>query len=60
MPFDTYVEEGLDIRVGDEVYWTDPDNNFSSGYYKVTGIVGEIYQLQRGDSECEALRHEIK
>ena len=27
-----------ELHVGAEVYWTDPDDGFSSGYYKVVSL----------------------
>ena len=54
----------LDLRVGDQVYWTDPDNGECSGYF----IIKEIWQAKSSDifflenehgSELEAFRHEL-
>jgi hypothetical protein len=36
-------------NVGDEVYWTDPDNGLCSGYYRVAKIVNcDILVLENG------------
>jgi len=52
--------ELTDLRIGDEVYWTDPDNDFSSGYYTIANILGEIYLLtNEAGTELEAFNHEL-
>ena len=60
----------MDIRIGDEVYWNDPDEGFSSGYYRVHDIYSESKTAEDSDtilflkneagSEAEVFAHEIK
>lgn len=53
------------FNVDDEVYWTDPDNGFSSGYYNVVDVIhddcGEdnIYYIKDEHSEAEVFEHEL-
>ena len=50
----------MKYKIGNEVYWTDPDNNISSGYYKVVKIMNdEIYLIDNGFSEAEVFEHEL-
>lgn len=39
--FDPRYEHLYTLQVGDEVFWTDPDNGRSSGIYRVTRILTE-------------------
>lgn len=58
----TYMGENqdLDIRVGDEVYWNDPDEGICSGYYKVSEVLGDVFRLTNDSgAELEAFRHEL-
>ena len=53
-------DEELDLRVGDEVYWTDPDEGTCSGYGKIVKINGEVFTLRMNSGgETEAFRHEL-
>lgn len=46
--------------VGKKVYWRDLDGEFSSGWYTITDITGEIITLKNDTgSTIEALPHEI-
>ena len=47
--------------IGAKVWWTDPDNNLCSGWWKVIGwIQGDTYHLTNAaGGECEALGHEL-
>lgn len=45
-----------DIHIDAEVYFNDPDNDISSGYYKVTAIKGDIVTL---DNRIECFIHEL-
>ena len=56
------------LSAGDMVYWTDPDNNFSSGYYNVTDVqhpIGEreedtiVYLVNEAGSTVEVFMHEL-
>lgn len=47
------------MKIGDKVYWNDPDGGFSSGEYIIKNITGGIYFLSNGVSEAEALRKEL-
>jgi len=47
--------------IGDEVFWIDPDNDISSGYYKVVAVIGKgIYLISNGTSEAEVFEHELR
>jgi len=49
------------FNVGDEVYWNDPDDGISSGYYKVVKVLSEeIYYISNGHSEAEVFEHELE
>ncbi|MCR1345352.1 hypothetical protein NRY68_05960 [Acidithiobacillus ferrooxidans] len=48
------------LRVGDEVRWTDPDNNEASGCYTVKAIKSTtVVELSNGDCSFEAFVHEL-
>ena len=50
----------MDIKVGDKVFWKDPDEGICSGYAKVLEVNGEIYFIIKNDGgELEALKHEL-
>lgn len=50
----------MKYQINDEVYWTDPDEDISSGYYKVVDILSdEIYYISNGTSEAEVFEHEL-
>ena len=46
------------MKVGDTVYFLDPDEGTSSGWYRIASINGEVYTLS-GSSEVEAYAHEL-
>jgi len=47
-------------NIGDEVYWTDPDNNISSGYYEIIEVINDkIYYIANATSESEVFEHEL-
>jgi len=53
-----------DIHEGAEVYWTDPDNGISSGYYTVKKIMtregkNSVILIGNGYSETEVYLHEL-
>lgn len=50
----------MKYKIGDTVYWTDPDNNISNGYYKVIKIINkEIVYIKNEYSEAEVYIHEL-
>lgn len=57
--FDPRYEHLYTLQVGDEVFWTDPDNGLSSGIYRVTRILTETGAVEglHGDTII-ALRNE--
>ena len=51
----------MKFNIGDEVYWNDPDNGISSGYYKVIKIISEeILYIKNEHSEAEVFKHELR
>ena len=38
------------LRIGDEIYWADPDLGISSGYYIITDIVSESGTIEEEDT----------
>ena len=64
-----YVDQDvIDIQVGDEVFWTDPDEGHSSGYYRVVEVMSEdgkidddtiIRLVNHAGSEAEVFNHEL-
>ncbi|ACK79203.1 hypothetical protein AFE_1313 [Acidithiobacillus ferrooxidans ATCC 23270] len=54
-------EEPCGFNVGDEVFWEDPDNGISSGYYTILEIKGEIFVLKnQAGSVTEAFAYEVR
>ena len=51
--------DGMEIRVGDLVQFTDPETEESTAY-RVGKINGEIVSLYNDEGECEAFGHECK
>lgn len=46
----------LDIfapKVGEKMWWTDPDGGISSGFYTIIAINGETAVINNGTSEAE-------
>ena len=57
------------LKVGDKVWWNDPDNGFSSGFYTITGIHTEsgvieysddIVFISNGTTQAEVFAHELE
>lgn len=58
------------VKVGSEVYWEDPDEGISSGYYRVANIHTESGEIESDDSilmlhseagsECEVYASELQ
>jgi len=49
-----------ELHIGAEVYWTDPDDGISSGYYNVIKIISdEIVLISNGTSEAEVFIYEL-
>lgn len=57
------------LKVGDEVWWNDPDNGISSGYYTITGIhtesgvieyANDIVFISNGTTQAEVFAHELE
>ena len=49
-----------EFEIGTRVWWTDPDDDASSGWYTIVDFYGETYQLKNeAGGECEALEHEL-
>ncbi len=51
----------MKYKIGDEVYWTDPDEEKCSTFGRVTGITGDdIYIIQtERKGEVEVFGHEL-
>jgi hypothetical protein len=52
----------MKYNIGDEVYWTDPDNNICSGIYKVKEIISideRVYLIGNESSETEVFESEL-
>ena len=53
----------MNLEIGDEVYWNDPnreEDEGCSGYAFITGINGEIYSIKKHDGgEVEAFKDEL-
>jgi len=46
--------------VGARVWWTDPDQGSSSGWYRIVEANGEEYAMvNTAGGECEAMEHEL-
>lgn len=51
---------GRCIAVGDQVWWDDPADGFSSGYYRVVMIYGEVVTIKNeAGSTAEVFPHEL-
>lgn len=51
-------------KEGDVVYWTDPDEGLSSGFYKIVKQITEdkkhsVWLISNGISESEVFQHEL-
>tara|TARA_S200002703_G_scaffold10931_3_gene10072 strand:- start:2868 stop:3023 length:156 start_codon:yes stop_codon:yes gene_type:complete len=50
----------MNLEVGFEVYWNDPDEYICSGYATIVKIKGDIYCLKMDNGEeVEAFKHEL-
>ena len=48
------------MKIGDEVFWSDPDGGLCSGYGLLIEIKGDIYFLQmESGGETQAFKHEL-
>ena len=57
---DNLYGDGELIYEGATVWFTDPDNELSSGFYTVERINGEVYSLSNDDGAVEAYKHELE
>ena len=49
-----------DLKIGDEVFWNDPDDGLTSNYYKIKQFLTDnIVLLANENSETEAFIHEL-
>jgi hypothetical protein len=46
------------LDVGDEVFWVDPDESFSSGFYRITDIESESGAIETEDTVVRLLNDE--
>ena len=56
-----WMKDGIKMKqfkVGDEVYWNDPEEE-TSDYYVIEEINGEIFLLVNENSEVQAFEHEL-
>jgi len=44
-----------EMHVGAEVYWTDPDEDFSSGYYTIVSIDADMDDAGNPDRENDEI-----
>lgn len=51
----------LNLDIGDEVFWNDPDKGILSGYYKISEILSNDVVLLINDvgSTVEVFKHEL-
>lgn len=50
----------MNLEIGFEVYWNDPDEHVCSGYATIMKIKGDIYCLKMDNGEeVEAFKHEL-
>ena len=48
------------FNIGDEVFWTDPHNGISNGFYEIIKIISkDIYYIKNKYSEAEVFEHEL-
>jgi hypothetical protein len=53
-------QTNMNLEIGFEVYWNDPDGGICSGYGEVIEVNGEIYSIKKHDGgEVEAFKHEL-
>jgi hypothetical protein len=60
----------MELQKGDEVFWHDPDNGISSGFYEVVSILSEsgtvesedtiLFIKNKSGSEAEVFAHELE
>ncbi len=57
---DVMEDQIMNLEVGFEVYWNDPDEHVCSGYGTIVKIKGDIYCLKMDNGEeVEAFKHEL-
>jgi len=58
---DMNPEHDLELHVGAEVYWNDPDDGVCSGFYEIVEFRNDIYVLLKNEagSETEVFIHEL-
>jgi|TARA_R100000458_G_C8089238_1_gene120673 hypothetical protein len=50
----------MNLEIGFEVYWNDPDEHVCSGYGTIVKIKGDIYCLKMDNGEeVEAFKYEL-
>ena len=47
------------MKKGDKVWFTDPDEGLSSGWYNIDYVCGEVYSLSNEHSNVEAYKEEL-
>jgi len=47
------------MKKGDKVWFTDPDEGISSGWYKIEYVCGEVFSLANEFGNVEAFEEEI-
>tara|TARA_R110000824_G_scaffold215931_2_gene402470 strand:+ start:3873 stop:4031 length:159 start_codon:yes stop_codon:yes gene_type:complete len=47
------------MKTGDKIYFTDPDEGISSGWYEIEYISGEVFSLSNEFGNVEAFEHEL-
>lgn len=47
-------------KIGQVVYWTDPDDGISSGFYVVFNAGLDTSDISNGHSTAEVMNHEIR
>lgn len=47
------------LKLGDKVIWTDPDSGYSSGFYIIYKIEGDVYSIKNEFTEAEAFENEL-
>jgi hypothetical protein len=50
----------ITLKIGDEVYWNDPDDGLTSDHYKIKEfLTDDIVLLINNHAETEAFIHEL-
>ena len=50
----------MKFKIGQKVYWNDPDQNISSGYYNIINIKGEILIISNRHTVAGVYAHELR